>query len=157
MTRPAERLSPDRQLSRQDIDCLKEAFKLFDCDRDGEITVSELGKVGTAILDTHMYWQQWILMVFSIPQLLIAQCTMGFRHKVSVLLCFDMFGLATVGAGPVGSTTRARPSQPSTHKLFHNFFSFFPSASNSATYPFETSQFSDCREFVSVLAAWDDS
>merc|ERR1711892_658152 len=29
----------------QDIDCLKEAFKLFDCDRDGEITVEELGKV----------------------------------------------------------------------------------------------------------------
>ena len=49
MTRPVERLSPDRQLSRQDIDCLKEAFKLFDCDRDGEITVSELGKVGTIL------------------------------------------------------------------------------------------------------------
>merc|ERR1712212_1297136 len=45
MTGDTERLSPDRQLSRQDIDCLKEAFKLFDCDRDGEITVEELGKV----------------------------------------------------------------------------------------------------------------
>ena len=45
MTKNTERLSPDRQLSRQDIDCLKEAFKLFDCDRDGEITVEELGKV----------------------------------------------------------------------------------------------------------------
>ena len=45
MTKNTERLSPDRQLSRQDIECLKEAFKLFDCDRDGEITVEELGKV----------------------------------------------------------------------------------------------------------------
>ena len=88
MTRPAERLSPDRQLSRQDIDCLKEAFKLFDCDRDGEITVSELGKVGTAILDTHMHWQQWILMVFSIPQLLIAQCTIGFPAQSQCIALF---------------------------------------------------------------------
>ena len=47
MTKNTERLSPDRQLSRQDIDCLKEAFKLFDCDRDGVITVDELGKVTT--------------------------------------------------------------------------------------------------------------
>ena len=45
MTRNTERLSPDRQLSREDIDCLKETFKLFDCDRDGVITVEELGKV----------------------------------------------------------------------------------------------------------------
>ena len=45
MTRNTERLSPDRQPSREDIDCLKEAFKLFDCDRDGVITVEELGKV----------------------------------------------------------------------------------------------------------------
>jgi Ca2+-binding EF-hand superfamily protein len=27
------------------LDCLKEAFALFDSDRDGEITVEELGKV----------------------------------------------------------------------------------------------------------------
>jgi len=40
-----ERLSPDRQITAQDIDCLKEAFALFDCDRDGEITIKELGKV----------------------------------------------------------------------------------------------------------------
>jgi len=40
-----ERLTPDRQVTAQDIKCLKEAFKLFDCDRDGEITVEELGKV----------------------------------------------------------------------------------------------------------------
>ena len=46
MTRnTAERLSPDRQLSRQDVECLKEALKLFDCDSNGRITVEELGKV----------------------------------------------------------------------------------------------------------------
>merc|ERR1711872_1126398 len=45
MAKRPERLSPDRQITMQDIDCLKEAFKLFDCDRDGEITVEELGKV----------------------------------------------------------------------------------------------------------------
>merc|ERR1719410_531367 len=45
MAKRPERLSPDRQVTVQDIDCLKEAFKLFDCDRDGEITVEELGKV----------------------------------------------------------------------------------------------------------------
>ena len=44
---PALRVSPDRQVTASDIDCLKEAFALFDCDRDGEITVEELGKVGT--------------------------------------------------------------------------------------------------------------
>lgn len=45
-TRP-ERLcqTPERQVTKQDVDCLKEAFKLFDCDRDGEITIEELGKV----------------------------------------------------------------------------------------------------------------
>jgi len=44
-SRKVERLSPDRQITAQDIDCLKEAFALFDSDRDGEITVEELGKV----------------------------------------------------------------------------------------------------------------
>merc|ERR1712037_146733 len=39
------RVSPDRQVTSSDIDCLKEAFALFDCDRDGEISVEELGKV----------------------------------------------------------------------------------------------------------------
>ena len=47
MTKNTERLSPDRQLSRQDVECLKEAFKLFDCDSNGRITVEELGKVQT--------------------------------------------------------------------------------------------------------------
>ena len=45
---PALRVSPDRQVTASDIDCLKEAFALFDCDRDGEITVEELGKVSGA-------------------------------------------------------------------------------------------------------------
>merc|ERR1719436_174792 len=42
---PPVRLSPDHQVTAQDIDCLNEAFALFDCDRDGEISVEELGKV----------------------------------------------------------------------------------------------------------------
>merc|ERR1711974_156176 len=42
---PALRVIPDRQGTASDIDCLKEAFALFDCDRDGEISVEELGKV----------------------------------------------------------------------------------------------------------------
>ena len=29
----------------QELDCLKEAFSLFDADHDGEITVGELGRV----------------------------------------------------------------------------------------------------------------
>ena len=45
---PALRVSPDRQVTASDIDCLKEAFALFDCDRDGEISVEELGKVRKA-------------------------------------------------------------------------------------------------------------
>ncbi len=31
-------------LTDQELDCLKEAFSLFDADHDGEITVYELGK-----------------------------------------------------------------------------------------------------------------
>ena len=52
MAKRPERLSPDRQITMQDIDCLKEAFKLFDCDRDGEITVEELGKVCISCLES---------------------------------------------------------------------------------------------------------
>jgi Ca2+-binding EF-hand superfamily protein len=32
-------------LSAHELDCLKEAFSLFDADHDGEITVHELGRV----------------------------------------------------------------------------------------------------------------
>ena len=32
-------------LTDQELDCLKEAFSLFDADHDGEITVYELGKL----------------------------------------------------------------------------------------------------------------
>ena len=38
-------LDYDHHITTKDIDCLKEAFALFDCDRDGVITVEELGKV----------------------------------------------------------------------------------------------------------------
>ena len=58
MTRNTERLSPDRQLSREDIDCLKEAFKLFDCDRDGVITVEELGKVSLGMKTLTLRWEE---------------------------------------------------------------------------------------------------
>ena len=32
-------------LTDSELDCLKEAFSLFDADHDGEITVGELGRV----------------------------------------------------------------------------------------------------------------
>ena len=37
--------SLDRQITVQDVECLREAFALFDADRREEITVPELGKV----------------------------------------------------------------------------------------------------------------
>ena len=37
--------SLERQLTCQDVDCLREAFALFDIDREDEITTTELGKV----------------------------------------------------------------------------------------------------------------
>ena len=37
--------SLDRQITAQDLDCLKEAFALFDADREEQITTEELGKV----------------------------------------------------------------------------------------------------------------
>ena len=37
--------SLDRQITTQDLDCLREAFALFDVDRTEEITGEELGKV----------------------------------------------------------------------------------------------------------------
>jgi len=33
------------KLNDQELDCLKEAFSLFDADHDGEITINELGRV----------------------------------------------------------------------------------------------------------------
>ena len=38
--------SPDRHIKTAEMECLKEAFALFDRDRDGEISTEELGKVG---------------------------------------------------------------------------------------------------------------
>ena len=40
-----DKSSLDRQITAQDLDCLKEAFALFDSDRKEEITTEELGKV----------------------------------------------------------------------------------------------------------------
>ena len=37
--------SLERQITTQDIDCLREAFALFDINRKEEITTEELGKV----------------------------------------------------------------------------------------------------------------
>ena len=37
--------SLDRQITAQDLDCLKEAFALFGADREEEICTEELGKV----------------------------------------------------------------------------------------------------------------
>lgn len=37
--------SLDRQITIQDVECLKEAFALFDADRKEAITSTELGKV----------------------------------------------------------------------------------------------------------------
>ena len=37
--------SLDRQITAQDLDCLREAFALFDVERTEEITTEELGKV----------------------------------------------------------------------------------------------------------------
>lgn len=41
----ADKASPDRHISNTEMECLKEAFALFDRDRDGEISTEELGKV----------------------------------------------------------------------------------------------------------------
>ena len=41
----ADLASPDRHIKSKDMECLKEAFALFDRDRDGEINTEELGKV----------------------------------------------------------------------------------------------------------------
>ena len=41
----ADLSSPDRHITAKDMKCLKEAFALFDRDRDGEINTEELGKV----------------------------------------------------------------------------------------------------------------
>ena len=43
--RRMEQPSPDKYLAETDLACLKEAFALFDNDRDGQISIAELGKV----------------------------------------------------------------------------------------------------------------
>jgi len=41
----ADLASPDKHIGAKEMECLKEAFALFDRDRDGEISTEELGKV----------------------------------------------------------------------------------------------------------------
>ena len=43
--------SLDRQITIQDVECLKEAFALFDADRKEAITSEELGKVNYSHLE----------------------------------------------------------------------------------------------------------
>ena len=42
---PSKGRSLDRQITTQDVDCLREAFALFDNERKEVITTNELGKV----------------------------------------------------------------------------------------------------------------
>jgi Ca2+-binding EF-hand superfamily protein len=42
---PSKGRSLDRQITTQDVDCLREAFALFDNERKEVITPNELGKV----------------------------------------------------------------------------------------------------------------
>ena len=49
----ADKASPDRHISVTEMECLKEAFALFDRDRDGEISTEELGKVSLNVNKTN--------------------------------------------------------------------------------------------------------
>jgi len=44
-SKPSKGRSLDRQITTQDVDCLREAFALFDHERKEEITTMELGKI----------------------------------------------------------------------------------------------------------------
>ena len=60
----AEKASPDRHISVKEMECLKEAFALFDRDRDGEISTEELGKVRCEVrecLCVELVSLSWIL------------------------------------------------------------------------------------------------
>ena len=46
--------SPDSHISVKEMECLKEAFALFDRDRDGEISTEELGKVKGSTLSIYV-------------------------------------------------------------------------------------------------------
>ena len=48
--------SLDRQITTQDLDCLREAFSLFDVDRTEAITTEELGKVAEIKGNSLYYW-----------------------------------------------------------------------------------------------------
>ena len=44
-----DKASPDSHIGVKEMECLKEAFALFDRDRDGEISTEELGEVRSNI------------------------------------------------------------------------------------------------------------
>ena len=47
LTMARDLASPDCHITSKEMDCLKEAFSLFDRDRDGEIDKEELEKVNS--------------------------------------------------------------------------------------------------------------
>ena len=49
--------SLDRQITTQDLDCLREAWALFDVDRTEEISTEELGKVGSGQVQGQFLFQ----------------------------------------------------------------------------------------------------
>ena len=57
---PNKGRSLDRQITAKDVDCLKEAFALFDIDRQEEISTRELGKVRIA---QHLYWEDLLIIL----------------------------------------------------------------------------------------------
>ena len=93
--------SPDRHIKAAEMECLKEAFALFDRDRDGEISTEELGKVGVTVDLTG--WQpgsDWIFQLnpeylqFSNVRLLSPQ-----DHRVSLSLYRILFSLLGFNIG----------------------------------------------------------
>ena len=57
---PNKGRSLDRQITAKDVDCLKEAFALFDIDRQEEISTRELGKVRIV---QHLYWEDLLIIL----------------------------------------------------------------------------------------------
>ena len=63
--------SPDKHISAKEMECLKEAFALFDGDRDGEISTEELGKVIWYLLSSMEYG----MFIINFPDMMVkARC-----------------------------------------------------------------------------------